>query len=68
MLNSYWYVPHVVIILLGALFDSYEEAKEVVPGSRHLNLVDIKLSKKADSYGVKKTRVNFLKVLQTAYK
>ena len=44
--NSNWYIPHVIVILFAALFDSFEEAKEIVPGSKHLTLVDIKLAKK----------------------
>ena len=68
ILNSSWYIPHIIVILIGALFDSYEEAKFIVPGSKHINLVDIKLSKVTDFYNVVKEKANAFPVKYAAYK
>jgi len=35
----------IVVILVAALFDSFEEAKEIVSRSKHVTLVDIRFSK-----------------------
>ena len=53
---------------MAALFDSFEESKEIVPGSKHLTLVDIRFSKARDFYNVVKQKVNVFPVKYAAYK
>ena len=48
--QSWWFVPHLVVVTICALFDAYEDAKSIVPATRLLNFTDIKLTKKKDSY------------------
>ena len=68
MFDTIWYVPHMVVLVIGAVFDAYEESKEVIPNTTPLSLVDIKLSKKRDFYNVKKKNPSAFPVSYAAYK